>query len=57
MLIEHLDQLVQVLITDDALSGCGGVEVGDIDDACQPGVLTRDSTNRIGQGFTQANCG
>lgn len=57
VLVEHLDQLVQVLVADDALPRSGGVEVGDVNHASQPRVLPRDAPYGIGEGFAQSNCG
>ena len=55
VLVEHLDQLVQVVIADDALAGGGGVEVGHVDHACQLGVLAGDGPHGVGEGFAQAD--
>ena len=53
-IVEHLDQVRQVLIVYNALSRCRGVEVRNINNAGKSRILTGDRTNGVGEELPQA---
>src|SRR5215831_13573346 len=52
--VQHLYQRRQSPVIDDTLPGGRGVEVSHVDDAGQPGILSRDSSEGIGERLPQA---